>query len=60
MNVQDLVLALEHIDFMELHTRNEEIYAWLLEAFPTADGDTYYNNTAEVPHEPYPQDPHDA
>jgi hypothetical protein len=59
-NVQDLVEQLEHIDFMELHKEGSHIYTWLVTTFPDGDGDTYYNNTAEVPHEPYPQDPHDA
>jgi len=60
-SVQDLVCALEHTDFMELHTENEAVYAWLVKTFPGLDGDTYYNNTADVPHEdPFPQDPHDA
>jgi hypothetical protein len=60
MNVHDLVESLEHIDIMELHAENEAIYDWLVKTFPDIDGDTYHNNTAEVPHEPYPQDPHDA
>jgi hypothetical protein len=61
MNVQDLVLALEHIDFMEVHKEGKAIYAWLVETLPDLDGDTYYNNTTNVPHEdPFPQDPHDA
>jgi hypothetical protein len=58
--IQALVLALEHIDFMELHREGEVIYDWLVRTFPDMDGDTHFNNTAEVPHEPYPQDPHDA
>jgi hypothetical protein len=55
--VTDLVLALEHIDFMEVHKEGEVIYTWLLETFPTSLGT---DATSEIVDEPYPQDPHDA
>ena len=53
--VNDMVLALEHIDFMELHQENEAIYTWLLATFPSPLGNDANSELDEVP---YPLDHH--